>query len=67
MSPPPFVSTPPICRTCVTKVESHADAALCVFADQTRLVLSRRLGSRVAMGDEITFRSTLYQILHIRG
>jgi len=35
----------------------------CVFADQTRLVLSRL---RVAMGDEITFCSTLYQTLHIR-
>lgn len=28
---------------------------LFLFADQTRLVLSRFLGSRVAMGGEITF------------
>ena len=49
------ISTPPICRGYVTKVELRQDVAVCTLGDQTRLLLSRFLGSRVAMGDEIVF------------
>ncbi|HEX8798536.1 MAG TPA: hypothetical protein VF772_07985 [Terriglobales bacterium] len=37
------------------KIESRQDAAVCVIDDQTRLLLSRFVGSRVAIGDEIAF------------
>jgi len=49
------ISTPPICRGYATKVELRQDVAVCTLGDQTRLLLSRFLGSRVAMGDEIVF------------
>ena len=49
------ISTISICRERVTKVELREDGAVCVFANQTRLLLSRFLGSRVAVGDEIAF------------
>jgi hypothetical protein len=39
----------------VAEVELRQDAAVCVFSDQTKLLLSRFLGSRVAVGDEIAF------------
>jgi len=47
------ITTLSICRKRVVKIESHADATLCVFGDQTRLLLSHFLGSRVAVDDEI--------------
>ena len=49
------ISTIAICRERVTKVELREDGVVCVFANQTRLLLSRFLGSRVAVGDEIAF------------
>ena len=49
------ISTVAICRERVTKVELREDGVVCVFANQTRLLLSRFLGSRVAVGDEIAF------------
>src|SRR5271165_3147882 len=49
------ISTIAICRERVTKVELRADGAVRVFANQTRLLVSRFLGSRVAVGDEIAF------------
>ena len=36
-------------------VELQDDVAVCVLGDQARLLLSRFLGSRVAIGDEIAF------------
>lgn len=39
----------------VLKVELHQNAAIRVFSDQTKLLLSRFAGSRVAIGDEIAF------------
>src|SRR5271165_2080570 len=39
----------------VTKVELREDGVVCLFANQTRLLLSCFLGSRVAVGDEIAF------------
>ena len=49
------ISSSSICRGRVANVEVGKDAAVCVFGDQTRLLLSRFLGSHVAIGDEITF------------
>ena len=49
------ISSSLICRGRVLKIESRQDAAVCVIEDQTRLLLSRFVGSRVAIGDEIAF------------
>ena len=49
------MSSIPICRERVTNVEFRRDAAVCLFGNQTKLFLSRFLGSRVAVGDEIAF------------
>jgi hypothetical protein len=50
-------SIPPIsiCHERVTNVESLEEGPVCVFGNQTKLLLSRFLGSRVAVGDEIAF------------
>ena len=48
------MSSIPICRERVTSVELGQDEAVCLFGNQTKLFLSRFLGSRVAVGDEIT-------------
>ena len=40
---------------CVAEVELRPDVAVCVCGAQSGLLLSRFLGSRVAMRDEITF------------
>jgi hypothetical protein len=37
------------------KIELRQDAAVCVIDDQTRFLLTRFVGSRVAIGDEIAF------------
>jgi len=52
---PPSISSSPICRGCVLKIELRQDAAVCVIDDQTRLLLSRFVGSHVGIGDEIAF------------
>ena len=49
------MSSIPICRERVTNVELRQDSAVCLFGNQTKLFLSRFLGSRVAVGDEIAF------------
>jgi hypothetical protein len=49
------MSSIPICRERVTNVELRQDAAVCLFGNQTKLFVSRFLGSRVAVGDEIAF------------
>jgi len=49
------MSSTPICRERVTSVELRQDAIVCLFGNQTNLFLSRFLGSRVAVGDEIAF------------
>src|SRR3974377_2615284 len=49
------ISAIAICRERVTKVELREDGSVCLCANQTRLLLSRFLGSRVAVGDEIAF------------
>ena len=49
------MSSIPICRERVTNVELRQDTAVCLFGNQTKLFLSRFLGSRVAVGDEIAF------------
>src|SRR3974390_1043861 len=49
------IPTIAICRERVTKVELREDGVVCVFANQTKLLVSRFLGSRVAVGDEIAF------------
>src|ERR1017187_1077981 len=45
----------PICRERVAKLQLQGDPAACVFANQTKLLLSRFLAKSVAVGDEITF------------
>jgi len=49
------ISPIPICRERVTNVQLQEDVAVCVFGNQTKLFLSRFLGSRIAIGDEIAF------------
>src|SRR6516164_4128783 len=50
-----LMSSIPICRERVTGVELRRETAVCQFGNQTNLFLSRFLGSRVAVGDEIAF------------
>ena len=50
-----LMSSIPICRERVTGVELRRETAVCQFGNQTKLFLSRFLGSRVAVGDEIAF------------
>ena len=45
----------PVCRERVVNVQRQDDPAACVFANQTKLLLSRFLAISVAVGDEITF------------
>ena len=49
-NPPPS----PCCER-VISVRPHEELAACVFANQTKLLLSRSLAKFVAVGDEITF------------
>ena len=49
------MSSIPICRERVTNVELRRETAVCQFGNQTKLFLSRFLGSRVAVGDEVAF------------
>src|SRR5271157_2745054 len=45
----------PVCRERVVSVQLQEELAACVFANQTKLLLSRLLAKSVAVGDEITF------------
>jgi hypothetical protein len=49
------ISTTPICRERVTKLQLQEEHASCVFANQTKLLLSRFLAKYVAISDEIAF------------
>src|SRR5271157_5285847 len=49
------MSSVPIIREYVTNLQLHQDSAVCVFSNQTRLLLSRMLAKHLAVGDEITF------------
>src|SRR5271165_3094583 len=51
----PFNPSIPVCRERVVRVQRQDDPAACVFANQTKLLLSRLLAKSVAVGDEITF------------
>src|SRR5271157_2282433 len=44
-----------VCRERVVSVQLQEELAACVFANQTKLLLSRSLAKSVALGDEITF------------
>ena len=44
-----------VCRERVVSVQLQEELAACVFANQTKLLLSRFLAKFVAVGDEITF------------
>jgi hypothetical protein len=46
---------PSPCRERVITVGPHEELAACVFANQTKVLLSRFLAKSVAVGDEITF------------
>src|SRR5271167_5284835 len=50
-----FILPTAICRGRVKKLQLQEDHASCVFANQTRLLLSRFLAKYVAIGDEIAF------------
>ncbi len=45
----------PVCRERVVRIERGSDPAACMFANQTKLLLSRSLVPYVALGDEIAF------------
>jgi len=45
----------PVCRERVVSIERGSDPAASMFANQTKLLLSRSLAPYVAFGDEITF------------
>jgi hypothetical protein len=45
----------PVCRERVVSILRQDEPAACVFANQTKLLLSRLLAKSVAVGDEITF------------
>src|SRR5271166_6131801 len=45
----------PVCRECVVSVQRQEEHSACVFANQTKLLLSRFLAKSVAVGDEVTF------------
>ena len=55
MAPASFNPSIPVCRERVVSVQRQDDPAACVFANQTKLLLSRFLAESVAVGDEITF------------
>src|SRR5271165_745426 len=44
-----------VCRERVVSIQLQEELAACVFANQTKLLLSRFLAKSVAVGDEITF------------
>ena len=48
-------SSVPICSERVTNVEVQEKASICEFASQAKLVVSRFIGSYVAVGDDISF------------
>ena len=50
-----FNPSVPVCRERVVSVQRQEEPAACVFANQTKLLLSRFLAKSVAVGDEITF------------
>src|SRR5271167_4838293 len=45
----------PVCRERVVSVPLQEEPAACVFANQTKFLVSRFLAKFVAVGDEITF------------
>src|SRR5208337_1258803 len=45
----------PVFRERVANLQLQGDPAACVFANQTKLLLSRFLAKSIAVGDEITF------------
>ena len=45
----------PVCRERVVSVQRQSDPFTCLFANQTKLLLSRSLAPYVGIGDEITF------------
>ena len=45
----------PVCRERVVSIQRGPDPAACIFANQTKLLLSRGFVPYVAVGDEITF------------
>jgi hypothetical protein len=49
------ISSTPICRERVMKIEAQQDPVVCVFGNQTKLFLSRFLAKYLAIGDEIAF------------
>jgi len=48
-------SSTPICCERVVSVQRQETPAICVFANQTKLLVSRFIGSHVAIGDDIAF------------
>src|SRR5271166_1444980 len=50
-----FSPSIPVCRDRVVGIQRQSDPAVCVFPNQTKLLLPRFLAANVALGDEITF------------
>ncbi len=50
-----FSSSIPVCQERVVSVQRQEEHSACVFANQTKLLLSHFLAKSVAVGDEITF------------
>src|SRR5580704_17220444 len=51
----PFSQSIPVYRERVASIQVQEGPAVCVFANQTKLLLPRSLAANVAIGDEITF------------
>jgi hypothetical protein len=51
----PFSPSILVYRERVVSIQRESDPAACMFANQTKLLLSRSLVPYVALGDEITF------------
>src|SRR5271165_6106306 len=55
MAPASFNPSGHVCRERVVSVQLQEEPAACVFANQTKFLVSRFLAEFVAAGDEITF------------
>jgi hypothetical protein len=50
-----FSPSIPVRRERVVSIQRQSDPAVCLFPNQTKLLLPRFLAANVALGDEITF------------
>ena len=55
MAPAFSNSAVPVCRERVARIQPQSNPAVCVFANETKFLLSRFLAPYIAVGDDITF------------